>query len=103
PHAVQGRKVRWEDHPREQLAAGIERRFVYGQRAMVAQVYLRKGTPVPKHAHESEQLTYILEGTLRLMLGEDGAEVHEVGAGEILVIPSNVPHAALALDDVIDV
>ena len=101
--AVKGRKVRWEDHPREQLSAGIERRFLYGERAMLAQIYLKKGTPVPKHVHESEQITYILAGRLRLMLGDDGAEVHDVAAGEVLVIPSNVPHAALALEDVTDI
>ena len=70
---------------------------------MLAQIYLKKGTPVAKHVHESEQITYILAGRLRLMLGDDGAEVHEVAAGEVLVIPSKVPHAALALEDVTDI
>ena len=58
---------------------------------MLAQIYLRKGTVVPKHVHESEQITYILAGTLRLTLGDDGAEVHDVAAGEVLVISSKVP------------
>ena len=99
---MKARHIRWDDHPKEQLAAGIQRRFVYGERAMVAQVFLKKGTVVPKHVHEAEQVTSIIEGTLRLKLGDDGSDVYDVHAGEILVIPSNVPHEALALDDVFD-
>lgn len=100
---VKPRHSRWEDHPREQLAAGIERRFVYGEKAMLAQIHLKKGTTVPRHVHEAEQISYIVEGTLRLMLGEDGSQVFDVRAGEVLIIPSNVPHEALALDDVYDI
>ena len=70
---------------------------------MLAHVYLAKGAIVPLHVHENEQLTYILEGTLRFWLGEDGSEVVDVSAGEVLHIPSNVPHRAEALDDVLDV
>ena len=100
--ATKGRRVRWEDMPREQLMAGVERRFLWGDKAMVAQIWLKKGTVVPRHVHESEQLSYIVEGALRLKLGDDLSEVHEVKAGEVLVIPSNVPHEALALEDTYD-
>jgi quercetin dioxygenase-like cupin family protein len=60
---------------------------------------------VPKHAHVHEQMTYVLEGHLRLTVGTDGAESHDLRAGEVVVLPSNVPHAAEAMDDtrVIDV
>jgi unsaturated pyranuronate lyase len=58
---------------------------------------------VPQHAHENEQLTYILEGRLRFFLGEDGSEVVDVAAGEVLHIPSNLPHRAEALEDTLDV
>jgi quercetin dioxygenase-like cupin family protein len=88
--------------PREQLMAGVERRFLWGDKAMVAQIWLKKGTVVPRHVHESEQLSYIVEGALRLKLGDDLSEVHEVKAGEVLVIPSNVPHEALALEETYD-
>jgi len=53
---------------------------------------------VPKHSHDNEQLTYILEGTLRFWLGEDGSEMVDVHAGEVLHIPSNLPHKAEALE-----
>lgn len=67
---------------------------------MIAHVYLAKGAIVPEHAHENEQITYILEGKLRFTLG---AETVDVGAGEVLTIPPNLPHAAEALEDTVDV
>jgi quercetin dioxygenase-like cupin family protein len=66
-------------------------------------VYLKKGCIVPKHSHENEQLTYILEGALHFRLGEDQKEEVVVSAGEVLHIPSNLPHEAKALEDTLDV
>jgi quercetin dioxygenase-like cupin family protein len=94
---------RWEDLPREELNPQIGRRLITGERMMIAHVYLAKGALVPKHAHENEQITYILEGHLRFSLGEDGSEVVDVRAGEVLTIPSNLPHAAEAIEDTLDV
>jgi quercetin dioxygenase-like cupin family protein len=70
---------------------------------MLAQVYLKKGCIVPKHSHENEQLTYILEGALKFWIGDDGAEEIVVRAGEVLLIPSQVPHKAEALEETLDV
>src|SRR6266480_690418 len=72
-------------------------------RMMLAHVYLKKGCIVPKHSHENEQLTYILEGALKFWIGEDGAEEITVRAGEVLLIPSNIPHKAEALEETLDV
>ena len=83
---------RWEEMPRERLSETLERRLITGERIMLAHVYIKKGAVVPRHAHENEQLTYILEGALRFRLGEDGSEVVDVRAGEVLCIPPNVPH-----------
>jgi quercetin dioxygenase-like cupin family protein len=80
----------------------IGRRLITGDGLMIAHVYFEKGGAVPTHSHENEQLTYILEGKLRFWLGEDGSEVVDVAAGEVLHIPSNVPHRALALEDTLD-
>ena len=79
------------------------RRLITGDRMMPAHVYLEQGCVVPKHSHENEQLTCILEGALRLWIGEDEAETVLVRAGEVLHIPSNVPHRAEALEDTLDV
>ena len=94
---------RWDDLPREELSPTIGRRLVIGERLMIAHVYLAEDAVVPTHAHDNEQLTYILEGRLRFFLGDDGSEIVEVGAGEVLHIPSNLTHKAVALEDTLDV
>ncbi len=96
-------RFRWDDMPRELVTDGIERRIITGERMMLAHIYLRRGAVVPRHSHDNEQLTYILRGALRFWLGEDGSEVVDVRAGEVLHIPSNVPHKAEALEDTLDV
>ena len=101
PSAV--RFFRWEDMPKEVVTPQLSRRLVTGERMMLAHVYLEKGCVVPKHSHHNEQLTYILEGALHFHIGEDGAEEIVVRAGEVLLIPSNVPHMAIALEDTLDV
>jgi quercetin dioxygenase-like cupin family protein len=94
---------RWEDMPREELTPLIHRRLLSGERLMLAHVYLAKGAIVPLHVHHNEQLTYILDGRLRFWLGDDDVEPVDVHAGEVLHIPSNVPHRAEALEDTLDV
>ena len=94
---------RWDDVPREELNPHIGRRLITGDAMMIAHVYLAKGAIVPKHAHENEQITYILEGCLRFSLGDDEPEIVDVAAGEVLTIPAHVPHAAEALEDTLDV
>jgi len=89
--------------PKETVTDQISRRLVTGDKLMLAHVYLEKGSVVPKHSHHNEQITYILEGSLRFHLGEDGSEEVVVGPGEVLHIPSNVPHMAVALEDTLDV
>jgi quercetin dioxygenase-like cupin family protein len=86
--------------PVEQLNPLIDRQFVYGERGMLARLTLRKGAIVPQHSHENEQITYILEGALRFTMGD--GRVITVGAGQVLVIPSNMPHQAEAVEDTID-
>ncbi len=93
---------RWDDLPREELSPLIGRRLVTGERLMIAQVYLTKGAVVPQHAHDNEQWAYMLEGKLRFWLGADESEVVDVAAGELLYIPSNLPHKAEALEDTLD-
>ena len=71
---------------------------------MVAHVYLKKGCVVPRHSHENEQVTHVLEGSLKLWTGEEGSEREwTIGPGEVSVIPSSLPHRAEALEDTLDV
>ena len=94
---------RWDDMPKERVTDVISRRLVTADRMMLAHVYLDKGAKVPQHSHDNEQLTYILEGALHFWIGADRSEEVIVRAGEVLVIPSNVPHEAVALEDTLDV
>ena len=96
------RHFRWDDLPWESVTDVLDRRLITGDRVMLAHVRLKKGCIVPKHQHENEQLTYILEGALRFWIGEDGARQVVVSAGEVLHIPSNVWHKAEALEDTLD-
>jgi len=93
----------WDHVPRETVSPLLDRRLITGDKMMLAHVYLKKGCIVPKHSHENEQLTYILEGCLRFRLGEDESEVVDVHAGEVLHIPSWLPHSAEALERTLDV
>ena len=94
---------RWDSMKKERVSDMLERRLITGDRMMLAHVYLKKGCIVPKHNHENEQLTYILEGALRFSIGDDGKEIVDVRAGEVLYIPSHVWHQAEALEDTLDV
>ncbi len=75
----------WDEMEKEVLSDTIARKIISGDKAMVAQVFLAKGAIVPEHHHESEQITYILEGALKFEIG--GREI-VVGKGQVLRIPS---------------
>jgi quercetin dioxygenase-like cupin family protein len=94
---------RWDSMRKERVSDMLERRLITGERMMLAHVYLKKGCIVPKHSHDNEQLTYILEGALKFWIGDDESEEITVSAGEVLHIPSNVPHKAEALEETLDV
>jgi quercetin dioxygenase-like cupin family protein len=90
---------RWDEIALEKITEMISRKIVSGERQMLAQIYLKRGALVPMHSHESEQMTYILQGSLRFLV--DGEEV-VVREGEVLHIPSRLPHQAEALEDTLE-
>jgi quercetin dioxygenase-like cupin family protein len=89
----------WDEMEKEVLSDTIGRKIISGERAMLSQVFLAKGAIVPEHHHESEQITYILQGALQFEIG--GREI-VVRQGQVLRIPSNVPHRAVALEETLD-
>jgi quercetin dioxygenase-like cupin family protein len=101
--ATKATHYRWEELPAEQLKGSLTRRLITGDRMMIAHVYFKKGDDVPRHSHDNEQITYVLEGALQFWLGAEGERELIVRAGEVLVIPSWLPHSALALEDTLDV
>jgi quercetin dioxygenase-like cupin family protein len=92
----------WDKIPVEKVTGDISRQLLTGKREMMARVLLKKGAIVPTHSHESEQITYIMEGALRLWIGEPEEELL-LRAGQFVLIPSHVPHRAEALEDTVDV
>jgi quercetin dioxygenase-like cupin family protein len=88
------------DHlPVEHLNPLLERQLVSGERSMLARIILRAGCIVPMHSHDNEQITYVLEGALKFHIQDREVVVR---AGEVLVIPSQMPHSAEALEDTVD-
>ena len=88
---------RWDEITLDKVTEMISQKIISGEREMMAQIYLKRGAQVPYHAHESEQMTYILQGALKVVV--DGGEEITVREGEVLHIPSGVPHQAEALED----
>jgi quercetin dioxygenase-like cupin family protein len=84
--------------PWEVVNPSFERRFVTGERIMLAFLHLHRGSQVPRHSHHNEQLSYVFEGRLRFLVGPDQEEV-VVGAGQVLVLPGHLPHSVEALED----
>ena len=93
------RHLAWNSIDVEALNPLLGLHFVAGQKIMLARVLLKKGCLVPEHSHPNEQLTFVAEGALKFWI--DGREII-VRAGELLTIPSNVPHKAEALEDTVD-
>jgi quercetin dioxygenase-like cupin family protein len=101
--AAGAKHYRWKEIPAESMKGTITRKLITSERMMIAHVFLKKGDEVPQHSHENEQITYILEGALHFWLGDKGEREITIHAGEVLVIPSYLPHRALAMEDTLDV
>jgi quercetin dioxygenase-like cupin family protein len=86
----------WDTVKKEVMNDKIWRKVITGEKAMIAQIAIARDGVVPTHQHESEQLTCVLDGAIKLQV--EGKEV-VLRKGEILLIPSNVPHSAVALED----
>ncbi|MDR1990280.1 MAG: cupin domain-containing protein [Acidobacteriaceae bacterium] len=87
---------RWDEIALEKITEMCSRKVVAGAREMLVQSYLKRGCLVPLHQHDSEQMTYVLQGALKFVVGGEEMTVRD---GEVLHIPSGVAHQAEALDD----
>jgi quercetin dioxygenase-like cupin family protein len=93
-------KSSWNTIEVEQLNEKLTRQMISGQNATLSQLVLQKGATVPRHSHVNEQYSWIVSGELKFVF--DDREIVAV-AGDVLVIPPNVAHAAVALEDTVDV
>jgi quercetin dioxygenase-like cupin family protein len=94
--AVSVQLHRWDEIALEKVTEMLSRKIVSGAREMLVQVYIKRGCLVPMHAHDSEQMTYVLQGALKFLIAGEEITVRE---GEVLHIPSGVEHQAEALED----
>ncbi len=90
----------WERMGTETLSERISRQMLSGEHATVARIFLKRGAVVPRHQHVSEQFSLIVSGALKFVF--DDSEL-VLRAGEMLFIPSQMPHAAEALEDTVDI
>jgi quercetin dioxygenase-like cupin family protein len=93
-------KSSWNTIEVEHLNEKLTRQMISGQNATLSQLVLKKGATVPRHSHINEQYSWIVSGVLKFVF--DDREI-VAGAGDVLVIPANVPHSAVALEDTVDV
>ena len=87
---------RWDEIALQKITEMMSQKIIAGERQMLAQIYLKRGALIPMHSHESEQMTYILQGALRFVVGGEEIVLRE---GEVMHIPANVAHQAEALED----
>ena len=87
---------RWDEISLDKVTEMLSRKIVTGEREMLVQVYVKRGCLVPLHAHQSEQMTYVLQGALKFLVAGEEITVRE---GEVIHIPSGVEHQAEALED----
>ena len=87
---------RWKQIPLEQLNPEFARQALHTDRMTVAYLHLKKGGVVPEHHHENEQISMVLEGRLKFLAA---GEEYLVEGGEVMQIPSNLPHRVEVLED----
>jgi unsaturated pyranuronate lyase len=94
----------WSDLPLDVPMPLLERRRIIGQQAMISHITLKKGCLVPTHSHANEQFSCVLSGALRFGLGPENSPERRaatVGPGQVIHLPSNLPHSAEALEDTV--
>ncbi|MET0395150.1 MAG: cupin domain-containing protein [Chitinophagaceae bacterium] len=82
--------------PSKELAPGLTGHYVHGSSMTFGYVEVKAGSNLPEHQHVHEQITYILEGELEMIIG---GKACTLTAGMYYVIPSRTPHSAIAHTD----
>jgi quercetin dioxygenase-like cupin family protein len=94
--------ISWDQVPLERVNDNMQRRIVTGEKLTVAQIHMKDGFLVPMHSHVNEQITQVISGRMKFWFGTDRQTVRELGPGDVLVIPANLPHEALMIGDVFE-
>ncbi|MCK9413530.1 MAG: cupin domain-containing protein [Prolixibacteraceae bacterium] len=96
------KKLNWKDIPEEQVNPQMKRKFIYGERLMIAKMEFTDGFAVPWHLHDNEQITEVYEGTLRFWFDNDEKKFIDLLPGDTIVIAANRPHKALMIGNVVE-
>jgi quercetin dioxygenase-like cupin family protein len=89
---------KWDQIPAERLNDKFVRKLAWDGKIMVARTEVEQGYVVPLHAHDNEQITWVMSGKWRFAL--EGKTV-DVGPNEMISIPANVPHTAEAVETLV--
>ncbi len=94
--------IRLNQVKERELVNGLNAKMIHFEKLTVAHVKIDKGAELPQHRHPHEQITNVISGELKMTLGDNTFHCH---AGDVLMIPSDIPHSAFAVTDcyVIDV
>lgn len=95
-------KLNWDTVKEEQVNQKMKRRFIYGEKIMIARMEFEDGFTVPWHTHENEQITEVQEGTLRFWFDNDELNHIDLKAGDSIIIKGNRPHKALMIGKVVE-
>jgi quercetin dioxygenase-like cupin family protein len=93
-------KLSWKTKEVEKLSGSLSRQAIYGEKGTLAQISIKSGAAIARHSHPSEEYSSVVSGAVKYVF--DDREVR-VNAGDVLVVPPNVPHAVVALEDTVDV
>ena len=96
-------KLNWDSVPAETVNPSMSRQIISGDKLMIARIKFKDGFIVPLHSHVHEQVTQVISGRMRFWFGENKEQTMELGPGDVIVIPSNLPHEALMIGEVEEV
>lgn len=89
--------VALDDLPVKELMPGFAAKFIHTEGLTVGYIHIKQGSVLHEHFHVNEQITSIISGELEMTVG---GHTKLLKAGEMAVIPSNVPHGVVAKTDV---
>jgi quercetin dioxygenase-like cupin family protein len=93
-------KINWNNVPSEEVNPSMKRKIVSGEKLMIARMNFKDGFLVPLHHHIHEQVTQVVSGKMRFWFGANKEQTMDLLPGDVIVIPSNLPHEALMIGDV---
>lgn len=91
------KKVKWQAANEEKLSDTVTRQVIHGEKATLSKFSARKGAEIARHSHPNEEYMMVTSGAIKYLF-DDREEV--VNAGEVLVVPPDVPHSIHVLEDV---